>query len=257
MAEEEIAQAHEIRDCAIMKLDVKIFGDKAKSMQQLYPDTKVLVFCKEPWKVVGMSAATVNENLLYVLAKWREEYVIVAEKRLGELQMRTGHKFKKLLAFNGDALDELVLAHPFTSKDLPVLVDNEVAAYHGTGIDCVAPAHEMHSLKVAYHYDLSKEGCVDDQGKFTEEAGVIFAGLSVFDEGTNELVTKMLQEEDALLCQYPFKNEFYEDVETGEKIILRSSKSWFLQISEQLKSRCFDELSTTLFCPKLNIKDAE
>jgi len=217
----------------------------------------VLVFCKEPWKVVGMSAATVNENLLYVLAKWREEYVIVAEKRLGELQMRTGHKFKKLLAFNGDALDELVLAHPFTSKDLPVLVDNEVAAYHGTGIDCVAPAHEMHSLKVAYHYDLSKEGCVDDQGKFTEEAGVIFAGLSVFDEGTNELVTKMLQEEDALLCQYPFKNEFYEDVETGEKIILRSSKSWFLQISEQLKSRCFDELSTTLFCPKLNIKDAE
>jgi DNA modification methylase len=52
-----------------------------------------------------MNAAGLNENLLYVLAKHREDYVIVAERRLGELQLRSGDKFKKLLTFNGDTLD--------------------------------------------------------------------------------------------------------------------------------------------------------
>lgn len=40
-------------------------------------------------------------------------------------------------------------------------------------------------------------------------------------------------------------------------MILRSSKSWFLDIPEQLKMNCFEELSTTRFAPKLNMKDAE
>jgi hypothetical protein len=31
---------------------------------------------------------------------------------MAELYMRTGEKFKKLLTFNGDALDDLVLYHP-------------------------------------------------------------------------------------------------------------------------------------------------
>jgi isoleucyl-tRNA synthetase len=50
---------------------------------------------------------------VYVLAKWNEDYVILSEKRLGEFQMRTGEKFKKLLTFNGDLLDEIRLEHPF------------------------------------------------------------------------------------------------------------------------------------------------
>jgi hypothetical protein len=37
----------------------------------------MLVFCTEPWKITGMNAAALNENLLYILAKWKNEYVIV------------------------------------------------------------------------------------------------------------------------------------------------------------------------------------
>ena len=51
----------------------------------MYPDTKMLVFCNEPWRITGMNAVGINENIIYVLAKWQNEYLIVAEKRLGEL----------------------------------------------------------------------------------------------------------------------------------------------------------------------------
>ena len=195
--------------------------------------------------------------MLYVLAKWQNEYVIVAEKRLGELQLRTGHKFKKLLTFNGDALDELVLYHPLNDKDIPILIKNDIAGDYGTGIECIAPAHDLESLKVAYHYGLPKEGYVDENGRFTDETGPIFQGLSVFDEDTNKLVANMIDQEERLLTQYQYKNEFYQTEKTRERVILRSSKNWFLQIPEQLKQKCMEELSTTKFAPKLNFKDAE
>ena len=73
-------RSSEIIDCVIMKLPIKRFTKKTKNIQELYPDAKVLVFCSEPWKVTGIKAAGINENIIYVLTKWQNEYLIVAEK---------------------------------------------------------------------------------------------------------------------------------------------------------------------------------
>tara|TARA_B110000285_G_scaffold226271_1_gene285769 strand:+ start:491 stop:1042 length:552 start_codon:yes stop_codon:yes gene_type:complete len=183
--------------------------------------------------------------------------VIVAEKRLGELQLRTGTKFKKLLTFTGDTVDELVVEHPLNKSEVPILINNDVTADFGTGINIVSPAHDFESLKVAYHYNLPKNGFVDEKGLFTDDMGSELEGLSVLDEETNVLVCQKIKESNKLFTQYKYQNEYYEVEKTGEKIILRSNKSWFLDINEQLKMKCFEELSTTRFAPKLNMKDAQ
>ena len=51
----------------------------------MYSDAKMLVFATEPWQLTAMNAAGINEDILYVLTKWKDEYLILAEKRLGEL----------------------------------------------------------------------------------------------------------------------------------------------------------------------------
>ena len=249
MAEDEIAPAQEIREAVVMKVGIARWGEKAENIRKMYPEAKLLVFCTEPWKMIGMNSVALNEKVLYVLAKCGKDFVIVAEHRLGELQLRTGKTFKKLLAFDGDALDELVLEHPLSGKQMPVLIDNNVSSQYGTGIDGIWPAHDMRSLRVSYHYGLERGGYVDEQGLLTEEAGPVLHGLSVQDEVTNKTIVHLLEEENSFFCQYPFKNEFFQRVENGEKIILRSDKSWFIEISDRLKAQCFDALSTTQFCP--------
>ena len=87
--------------------------------------------------------------------------------------------------------------------------------------------------------------------------GSELGGLSVLDEETNVLVCQKIKKSNKLFTQYKYQNEYYEVEKTGEKIILRSNKSWFLDINEQLKMKCFEELSTTRFAPKLNMKDAQ
>lgn len=74
-------------------------------------------------------------------------------------------------------------------------------------------------------------------------------GLSVQDPKTNETLLKMMDQEDNLLLSFPYENSFYEMISSGERVILRSGKNWFLRISDALKMKCFDELSTIRFMP--------
>jgi valyl-tRNA synthetase len=119
----------------------------------------------------------------------------LAEKRLGELQMRTGKPFKKLLSFNGDALDELEVYNPISNQMIPVVINNEVSIEYGTGIDCVSPAHDLESLNVAYHYGLDKSGYVTESGILDDQLGSVYEGKSIFEDETNQLVSQMIKED--------------------------------------------------------------
>ena len=39
--------------------------------------------------------------------------------------------------------------------------------------------------------------------------------------------------------------------------MITTVKSWFLNIPDELKYKCHQELASTLFSPKLNLKDSE
>lgn len=137
----------------------------------------MLVFCQEPWHALNMKGCAINERIQYTLAKWGNELVLVADKRLGELQMRSGKEFKKIMVLDGSQLEEITVQSPL-GQEVPVLVDNEVTPFHGSGINMVSPAHDIHSLRLSYIYGLPKDGVVDDNGKLDQ----LFEGDSVFDE---------------------------------------------------------------------------
>mmetsp|Transcript_3334 Transcript_3334/g.5538 ORF Transcript_3334/g.5538 Transcript_3334/m.5538 type:complete len:219 (+) Transcript_3334:634-1290(+) len=143
LAEEEIDQQTQIVPTFVLKAKVCQFGAKAKHVQNLYPDVKLLIYVPQPWQTTGLKAAAVNEKITYVVAKWRDEYLIVAEKRLGELQLRSGHRFKKLISFLGDTLEGMKFEHPIGEMggSLPIVINNEVMSDHGSGVNGVVPAH--------------------------------------------------------------------------------------------------------------------
>ncbi len=97
--------------------------------------------------------------------------------------MRSGKEFKKIMNIDVQQLEEVTVLSPM-GQEVPVLVDNEVTAYHGSGINLVCPAHDIHSLRLAYVYGLPKDGVLDDQGKLDK----VFEGDSVLDEQTNKKV---------------------------------------------------------------------
>jgi isoleucyl-tRNA synthetase len=83
-----------MRDCVVAKFPIVSFGSNQK-INELYENVKLLVFCTEPWKLLGTQAIAINEKILYALVKCtykypepHSEYLILAEKRIGEFLAR-------------------------------------------------------------------------------------------------------------------------------------------------------------------------
>ena len=69
-----------------------------------------MVFCDEAWQLCGTQAIAVNDGISYALVKHRGEYLIMAEKRIGEYVSRytfpedPESSFKTIMMFSGDLL---------------------------------------------------------------------------------------------------------------------------------------------------------
>ena len=77
-----------MKEAVITKLGIKKFGSKAAKIKKHYPDAKMLVFTEEAWQLCGAKAVAINDRLSYILVKQNEDYLILAEKRLGEFISR-------------------------------------------------------------------------------------------------------------------------------------------------------------------------
>lgn len=141
---------------------------------------------------------------------------------------------------------------------MPVLINNEVTHDFGSGINSICPAHDLKSLDVAFHYNLPKTGFVDEHGIFEDEAGIMLQGIDVKNpETANRKVIELAKEYNALFTSFPYQNKFFKVISTGERVLMRSQKSWFMTVSDKLKAQCLDELSTVKFAPELSRKSSE
>lgn len=91
-------------------------------------------------------------------------------------------------------------AHPVTGTECPVVLGGSyITTESGTGLVHTAPGHGQEDYSTGLKYGLPMLSPVDDDGKFTEEAGR-FSGLDVLGAG-NAAVVSYLDEEMLLLME--------------------------------------------------------
>lgn len=99
--------------------------------------------------------------------------------------------------------------HPIENKDCPVVIGGDyITTESGTGLVHTAPGHGQEDYATGLKYGLPLVSPVDDEGKFTEEAGQ-FSGLSVLGEG-NSAVVSYLDENMSLVMEESY-GEFSSD----------------------------------------------
>jgi len=90
--------------------------------------------------------------------------------------------------------------HPIDDKECPVVIGGDyITTETGTGLVHTAPGHGQEDYVTGQKYGLPIFSPVDDDGKFTEEAGQ-FSGLDVLGEG-NTAVVKYLDEHLSLIME--------------------------------------------------------
>lgn len=116
--------------------------------------------------------------------------------------------FLKLLILNR-------YAHPINGEECPVVIGGDyITTESGTGLVHTAPGHGQDDYITGLKYNLPIISPVDDEGKFTKEAG-IFKGLDVLGDG-NAAVIDHLDQLSSIIMVEPYS-----------KLVIKTPLKWF------------------------------
>ena len=263
---EDLEEKTELNDSIIVKFPIVELSNDLKEIKKNFPEKNFyfLGFLTEPYKYVGIQALSINDDADYCLAELAENDIIICSyKRLPEICKRANllKNFKLHFVAKGWAFKNLIAKDPIFNRKLPIISDDNVSVFFGTGINILSPAHDNISkdeeeTKIARKYNLSLQGFIDDKNNFCKSLGFYFYNTNCLINGNKKIINK-LKALNSLMLTYKYENIFYSSKKTGERITVRTVNSWFLKIDEKLKNQSLKELSLVKFFPELTFDESE
>jgi isoleucyl-tRNA synthetase len=167
-----------------------------------------------PWTLPGNQALCVHDTFDYAIcacapsgevgdAVMRKGIVILLASKVDALRVQLGLVGPPLAIASGAELVGLPYIHPMSGLRHRVLHAAFVTADVGTGIVHTAPAHGFDDYDVGVSSGLLCTCVVDDDGRYTEEAGHSLHGKSVLADGASA-VMQILQRSGHLLSRSNF-----------------------------------------------------
>eukprot|EP00249_Psilotum_nudum_P021805 c28258_g1_i1 orf=179-3460(+) len=253
-AELEYPEGHTSRSIyAVFK--VSYLGEKFPEALKMYlPNLGLAIWTTTPWTIPGNAAVAVNDKINYAVVKVQHstnvdggkggmghtklgsgltnpdfKYLVVAEKLVPVLSAKWGVNLEVEGTFSGSSLELSRYIHPLKQIECPVVIGGDyITTESGTGLVHTAPGHGQDDYATGQKYELPLLSPVDDEGKFTDEAGQ-FAGLNVLGDG-NLAVVKALDEQLCLLMEEEYVHKYPYDWRTKKPTIVRVTEQWFASV---------------------------
>jgi len=190
--------------------------------------TFVVIWTTTPWTIPANYAISVNPDFTYALVQVEDEVWVLAED-LVENMMKTCsiQEYKLLETISGRKLEGVKCKHPFYDRDSLVILGDHVTLEQGTGCVHTAPGHGMEDYFVGLKYKLPISAPLNNQGKFTAEAGK-FEGL--FYAKANQAIIDELKEIGALVYSEKFKHQYPHCWRCKKPVIFRATEQWFASV---------------------------
>jgi isoleucyl-tRNA synthetase len=228
----------------------------------------IVIWTTTPWTLVSNVAIAVNPDEYYVKAKVGKEILIIAEKLVDSVikdilkkdyeivgkvigKDLGGVKYKPALdvptqrkLLKEDNAHRIVLSIPVMKgktykhgEAVKETFKDFVTMEEGTGAVHTAPGHGPEDYMVGQHYNLPMPSPINDDGKFTENAGE-FAGMFVKD--ADKLIIERLEKSGALLHFDWAIHSYPLCWRCKSPLIFRMSKQWFLKV-DTIKDKMLEE----------------
>ncbi|XP_014477342.1 PREDICTED: isoleucine--tRNA ligase, mitochondrial isoform X2 [Dinoponera quadriceps] len=205
-----------------------------------------LIWTTTPWTLIVNQAVAFSENSVYcVVEDSLKNLYILAQERVTSVEEKLG-PLKPVATVKGHELTEARYLHPITKERLPFLPGKHVTTDLGTGLVHTAPAHGPEDFLLAIENDIPVLSLVDEEGRYTGDAGDEFVGLSVLTDGTEKILSRIgadVLHIDAITHSYPY------DWRTGKPIIIRASYQWFIDV-KSIKEKAFDSITNLRIYPE-------
>ena len=223
----------DIKDCA-HRLGVPIAAIDAGSIAPA-----LVIWTTTPWTLPANEAVALAPEIDYQLLRITlpEEsaprVLLFAEALWPSIAARYGvaaETAEVLARCKGQALEGLLLQHPFYAKQVPVIVGEHVTLEAGTGAVHTAPAHGQEDFAVGQRYGLPVHNPVGGDGRFLEGTAIV-GGLKI-EEGGAQLI-ELMRERGVLLKAAAYPHSYPHCWRHKTPVIFRATPQWFISMDQK------------------------
>ncbi|KAG4129432.1 hypothetical protein ERO13_D09G080700v2 [Gossypium hirsutum] len=271
-AELEYPEGHVSRSIYALFRMVSTPSSKDSLLEEFFPDICLAIWTTTPWTVPANAAVAVNAKLQYAVVEAKSlsedvhpsagnkkkrlgnivtepkmPFFIVASDLVPTLEAKWGIKLIVKKTLSGSDLENCRYVHPINNMECPVVIGGDyITTESGTGLVHTAPGHGLEDYVTGLKYGLPIYSPVDDDGKFTEEAGQ-FNGLDVLGDG-NAAVVKYLDEKLSIIMEESYEHKYPYDWRTKKPTIFRATEQWFASV-EGFRQAAMDAIGHVKWIP--------
>lgn len=205
-------------------------------------ELNIVIWTTTPWTLPANQAVSIHPELNYVVIEGTSDHygsdeennkkrLIVAEALQDQVIKRFDLESAKVVAtFNGAAVENYLLKHPFYEKTVPLILGDHVTTDAGTGCVHTAPDHGMDDFVVSRKYGIETLNLVGENGVYNESTER-FAGEHVYK--VDQSIVDLLKENGRLCAEEKIVHSFPHCWRTKTPLIFRATPQWFISMDKQ------------------------
>ncbi len=231
LAEAEIEYAEDPCYSVYVKFQVKddkgLFSAKGIDPSRVY----FVIWTTTTWTLPANVAICLGPDFTYSVIACGDEYYVMADGLYEEAMKQAGKTdYRVVASFTGAQLERIVTQHPFLPDRQPlVIVGDHVTLESGTGCVHTAPGHGVEDFDVCKNYpELPVVVPVDSEGRMTEEAGPICAGMTTAEAG--KAIALHMEKTGSLFAMQKIIHQYPHCWRCKEPVLFRATEQWFCSV---------------------------
>ncbi|MCB1941881.1 MAG: isoleucine--tRNA ligase, partial [Candidatus Accumulibacter sp.] len=208
-------------------------GDKlarAFGLTHLRGPAFAVIWTTTPWTLPANEAVSAHPDFEYQLIETPRGALILVSELAEACLQRYALTGTVLASARGQALEHVLLRHPFESRDVAIICGRHVTVEAGTGLVHTAPAHGTDDYLIGRVYGLPVNNPVADDGRFVAGTPALtvgeLAGRTVWE--ANPLVVQELEASGHLLRSETIQHSYPHCWRHKTPIIFRATTQWFI-----------------------------
>lgn len=248
LSDHELAQGYEDVVDASVFVRFPVINDP---LADEFPGVSLLAWTTTPWTLVSNTAAAVNPEVNYVVARSESGEVAIVAEALRESVL--GEESTVLKTMVGRDLEGVAYQRPFTWLEFPetdapvntVLLADYVTVEDGTGIVHQSPAFGADDLITCRKYGLPVVNPVRADGTFDESVPEVGG---VFFKTADEQLVKLLDKQGLLFRHVPYEHSYPHCWRCHTALIYYAQPSWYIRTTA-IKDQLIDQNTKTNWFP--------
>lgn len=197
----------------------------------------VLIWTTTPWTLPANTAVSLAPDADYVMVVADGVNMIMARDLVEQVSEVAGWQDVSLVSADGEPVvlkGKQMCGLTYTCpvrQDLKgtIIYGDHVTLDTGTGCVHTAPGHGQDDYLVGLEFDIPLIMPVDDNGCFTDEAG-LFAGLDT--DEANPVIIEWLREQGTLVAEQKITHSYPHCWRCHEPVIFRATDQWFVSMDK-------------------------